>query len=341
MRVAAVLILVFMLGACAQGKAHIDYTMSEGIVWPGEPETPRIRYLWSMKVVSGGKGLGKIGRFITGEAGSDDTDPRSSDFLTRPQGLFVAHDTLYIADAGAARVTVINLKEMNSFNITKAGRWPLMTPIGVAADDQGRIYVTDAQLRSVIVFDKKGKLVNAFEGALQRPTGIALNPVTGLVYVADTWGHVVYIYNLEGKRQGSIGMRGEDPGQFNYPTYLSLDRDGNLYVSDTLNFRIQIFSPSGTYLDSFGLIGDTYDSFDKTKGIAVDSEGYIYVVDSAQDMIKIFDNKGNLMLFFGRKGHFYGQFFLPTGIFIDKDNRIFVSDTVNRRIQVFQFLGGN
>ena len=338
----AVSAVLLTMVSCAKSKAFIDFTMSERIIWPGPPEKPRIKYLWSLQRVSGGEGPGRLLRIIAGDPDYSNPDPTSSDLVVRPQGLFAGQDDiLYIADPGASRVTIIDLKDMTSFNIKSAGIIPLASPIGVVADQKGTIYVTDAELKTVLVFNKNGKFMSNFEGAFERPTGIAITPAADTIYVADTWGHVVYVYGLDGKRRGTISKRGEDPGKLNYPTHVAVDRDGFLYVSDTLNFKVQIFTSSGTFIRSFGVIGDSYDTFDKIKGISVDSEGHIYIADSAQDMIKIYDREGRLLLFFGKKGHQYGMFSLPTGIYVDSRDRIFVADSQNRRIQAFKFLGGD
>lgn len=330
-----------LASACAPPKAYIDYTMSEAIIWPGPPEKPRIKYLWNIQMVRGAEGGGRFMRLLAGDVDYDIEDPRNADHIVSPQGVFVdKNDVLYIADPGAARVNVINLKTNGSFVIDAVGNGSLLSPIGVAAGPDGRIYVSDSDLRQVAIFSRKGKFLKFFEGGFKRPTGIAVSP-SGGIYVVDTWAHKIYMHDLEGRRTGSFGIEGDAPGQMNYPTYIAVDKEGLIYLSDTLNFRIQIFTQSGKLLHAFGLIGDSFGTFDKIKGIAVDTEGHIYVVDSAKDMVMIYDRQGRLLLFFGREGSFYGDFRLPTGIHIDGRDRIFVSDAFNMRVQAFQFLGGD
>ncbi len=336
------LLAAMLLASCGPSKAAVDYTMTESIIWPGPPEKPRIKYLWSLRRVSGGEGPSRFIRMVTGEIDYDISDPRNSDVLVSPHGVYVdRNERLYIADPGAGRVSVINLENMESFNIVGVRGRNLAAPIGVVAAPDGRIYVSDADLAKVAVFNEKGKFIKFFSGEFKRPTGLAINPARGIIYVADTWGHVVYSYSLDGARIAAIGQRGEGRGKLNYPTHLAVDGSGNIYVSDTLNFMVQIFSPAGSFVNSFGVVGDQFNAFEKIKGIAVDTEGHIYIVDSAQDMVKIYDKDGRLLLFFGRKGHYYGEFYLPSGIYIDESNRIFVTDSLNMRLQAFQFLGGD
>jgi len=325
--------------SCAPTKASLDKTLAGGIIWPGPPEKPRIRYLWTLRSLVSEK-ENQILRFVAGDVDYDIQDPKNSDGLIYPQSVFVdSNNVMYVADPGASRVSVVNLETMDTFNITSAKGTPLMAPIGVVVSSDGRIYVSDADMKRVCIFNQKGKLIKFFDGKFARPTGMAIDARAGAIYVVDTWGHTIYVYDLDGNRRGSIGKRGEGPGDLNYPIHVAVDKAGLVYVTDTLNFKVKIFKPSGEPVFQFGALGDTFDTFDKIKGIAVDPEGHIFVSDAAQNMVKIFDKKGKLLLFFGKKGSFYGRFNAPAGIFIDDENKIYVADTLNDRVQVFQYIG--
>lgn len=337
----AISVLLTMTSCSTKSVAAIDFTMSEGIVWPGEPEKPRVMYLWSLQRVMGAEGVSKLVRFVAGGGEFDMEDPRNSDLLMAPHGLFAdSEDTLYVADTGGSRVCIINLQNGESRFIYEMGSEPLMAPISVVVDGRKNIYVSDADLGKVGMYSFKGKFIRHFEGPFKRPTGMAISP-DNYIYIVDTWDHKIYKHTLEGRRVGSFGELGEEPGKMKYPTHLTVDSRGYLYVSDSLNFRIQIFTPTGNMVNTFGIAGDSFGTFDKIKGIAVDNQGHIYIVDSAKDMIQIYDKEGRLLLYFGKAGSFYGDFMIPTGIFIDSKNRIYVSDSFNMRVQAFQFLGGD
>jgi sugar lactone lactonase YvrE len=341
LRAAAMALVLVLLAGCGVSRGAIDYTLAEGIVWPGAPEKPRVLYLWSLSRIGGTSGRERLVSALAGGAERYAEEPWSAPFLVRPHGVFVRDGRMYVADTGGLRVVVVDLKTMETFTITGFGEIRFGGPVGVVADGVGNIYVTDPNLRATVKFDRDGKFLGLFEGNPERPTGIAINRDGSGLFVVDTWAHIIYKYDVTGAIRGTIGRRGGAPGEFNYPTHIAVDRDGNLYVSDTLNFRIQMLTPRGAPLASFGLIGDSFLDFDKIKGIAVDAEGHIYIVDSAQDMVKVYDRNGRLLMFFGEKGHSYGDFYLPTGIYIDESDRIYVSDAVNRRVEAFQFLGGD
>ncbi len=328
--------LVFITGCAPVYKANIDYTMSGGILWPGAPEKARIKYLWSISSLAPEM---TIVDFLAG--GGDPTDPKTSLALLRPYGVYFENDRLYITDTGAMRVTVVNIKTMDVFQIGVSGKGELNYPVGVVADKAGNIYVTDSDLNKVFVYNSEGKFLRNFSNInFQRPTGIAYDKEKDLIYIVDTLEHKVYGIGSDGKVRMSFGKRGEGDGEFNYPTHIAVDKEGKVYVSDTLNYRIQCFDRQGKFVFKFGTIGDTYDKFTMPKGIAPDNEGNIYVVDSGQDIVKIFNRGGKLLLFFGEMGINKGMFWIPSGMIIDKDDKIYIADTYNQRVQVFQFLGG-
>jgi DNA-binding beta-propeller fold protein YncE len=329
-----------LVTACAPSKAFIDKSAMGGIYWPGPPEKPRIKFMWNISLLSSAQeGRRGLADMLFGNVQDDVTDPRTSNVLMRPYGLFVdTKNRLYIADPGALRVTVIDLNTADVFHITEADKEDLISPVGVAVDPAGRIFVADSGLGKVLAFDEKATYLFRLEGDFGRPTCLAIDTIRSRLYVSDTLGHEIFIYDLNGKRVGSIGRRGPMPGELNFPTHLFVDRHGHLYVTDAMNFRVQIFDPAGRLTTTLGRLGDTDSDLDKPKGVAADSEGHVYVIDSINDTVKIFNREGNLLLFFGEKGTGLGNFWLPSGLFIDGNDMIYVADTYNMRIQAFQFI---
>lgn len=327
---------VLTLYGCASQKAIIDRTAVDKIIWPGPPEKPRIKYEWSLSIVSGKEGL-SASDLLLGER-DDFTDPRTSNRLLRPYSIFVGENgRVYIADTGAYRVTVMDPANSEVFNIAEAGKDEFLSPIGVVAY-KGRVYVSDSSLNKVFILDEKGGLKGELAGKFLRPTSLALDRERGIVYVSDTLANKIYKYSPDGARLGDIGTEGIGEGQFNFPTHIWVDSKGTLYVTDSMNFRVQMFSPDGRFKGMFGTHGDSYGDIDKPKGVATDSDGNIYLVDSIHDMVKIFDVSGRLLLFFGGSGTRYGDFWLPSGIYIDGKDNIYVADTYNGRVQVFQYV---
>ena len=178
-------------------------------------------------------------------------------------------------------------------------------------------------------------------GEMVNPTDVVLDEARQRAYVVDSKQHKVLVYNPEtGEQIGQFGKRGDQPGEFNFPTNLALDHQGRIYVTDTMNCRVQIFSPEYTLVETLGKQGMERGNFLKPKGIALDSLQNIYVVDSDFDNLQIFDQKNRLLMFLGSGGQMPGTFWLPAGIHIDRNNTIYIADQNNQRIQIFQLLNG-
>jgi DNA-binding beta-propeller fold protein YncE len=247
---------------------------------------------------------------------------------------------LYVTDYAKPGVFVVDVetRRMSPFGTGGQG---FKSPLGVAVDDQDRVYVVDSTARMVRVFDASGALLrNITDERVERPTGIAVDATRRRVYIADSASktsdnHVVRVFDTDGAYVTAIGAAGNGQGQFAFPSYLAVDGRGNLYVSDTMNGRVQVFDPDGRYVKTIGQRGDAFGMFDKPKGVALDSFGNVYVVDSSWSNVQIFNEQGQVLLFFGGRGRYPGLLFNPTGIAIDRNNQIYVADAFNGRVVIY------
>ncbi len=312
------------------------------LVWPAPPLTTRIEFVRS---ITSDDDLGldttftqRLVSFLAGEK-----PPANRIF--EPIGLAVSDDgnRLYVADFGQLDVFVFDFAQKKFTRIAKEAS--LARPVGIALDAEENLYVVESEKKGISVFNPQGKQIRFItDPSIKRPTGIAIDRVRGKIYLADTAGtksaeHVVRIFDPQGKLIGTLGHgKGEQPGQFLFPTYLAVDTQGNLYVTDTLNSRVQMFDPAGNYLKSFGQRGNSWGMFDKPKGVALDSFGNVYVVDSGWSNVQIFNQKEQVLLFFGGRGPIPGLLKNPTAIAIDKQNRIYVADYLNHRVGVYQLV---
>lgn len=305
------------------------------LYWPEPPDVPRIKYLRDYRGGSDFKASSAAAELILGGEGGS--------VLKKPMSVHAALDgKIYVTDTAAADVFVWDTVQKTATTLGEMGAKLFYKPIGVTTDDKGRIFVTDSQTDKVTVLDKNGVL----EGTLQpqvpfkQPTGIASDIERKKLYVTDTHNHYIVVFDLDTlKFIKTIGKRGKDEGDFNFPSHIGVGPTGRLYVSDTMNGRIQIFDTDGKFIRAFGQFGDSPGMFARPKGVAVDSEGHIYVVDSAFNNVQIFDEEGQILLAFASYGSDRGQMVLPAGIAIDKDDYIYVVDSWNRRIEAFEYLG--
>lgn len=328
--------LLLLAGGCG-GPAPVKdlkEVSAEPLIWPAPPAAPRIRYVRS---VSGPRdwGIAKsfLRRMIDALAG------RGEDHFVRPTGVAEHDGVLYVADAGAQVLWILDAAQNRSVRVSEAGAAALASPVAVAVRPDGAVFVADTMLKKVFLFDREGELIRvAAEKGLERPAGLAYDPAKRELYVGDSATNRIGVYGRDGGLIRTWGRAGSRDGEFNHPTHVSLDRSGTLLVTDALNFRLQAFDREGRFLRKQGRHGDGSGDFAAPKGVAADREGHVYVVDALFDAVQIFDRDGTLLLTFGRRGTQAGQFWLPNGLFINDQDQIYVADAYNRRVQVF--LGG-
>jgi len=318
----------------------------EAIFFPGAPEVPR--YFFAGQLIgennyvaaneSAKSGAASVLRWIAGLAGGE-TEPEG---LQRPQsGVTDAAGRVLVSDASRQAVVVFDpVKGFVTWEQAQ-GLTKFSSPVGIATGPGGRVWVADANLRFVAELDANGKPVAALgKGELERPTGLAYDPLTRRLFVCDTQAHDIKVYDAERRLVKTIGRRGEGDGEFNFPTHIAFAR-GELYVADTMNSRVQVFADGGErHRLTVGARGLYVGNLVRPKGVAVDSEGNIYVIESYYDHLLIYDRAGRFLLAIGGLGKDAGQFYLPAGVWTDSRNRIFVADMFNGRVVVLQFLGG-
>lgn len=310
-----------------------DSTLS--LVWPLPPEAPRVQFLRSVSDagdIDAGPGfLGRVARIFVGQ-GDDDR-------VRQPYGIAVdAGQRVYVADQASTAVHVFD-PLANDYRIHRGtSERDFLTPVGVAVDARGRIFVADSELGVVVAMDPDGNELMVLDDGLSRPSGLAVHPTDGSLWVADAALHTVRVFDGAGRSLRQLGTRGTEEGNFNFPTNVAVAPDGTVYVTDSMNFRVQAFTSEGDFVRAFGQVGDHHGQMARPKGVGVDSDGHVYVVEGLYDAVNIFDGEGRLLLTFGGPGQGPGQFWLATGLHVDGNDRIYVSDSFNGRIQVFQYL---
>jgi DNA-binding beta-propeller fold protein YncE len=308
---------------------------SENLVWPPAPSVSRIKYLGSLHQPDDlGINEGLFGLLKAAAIGKEDNS------MILPMAIAVNDDELFVSDPGKKGIHRFDTKRGKYKLIKRTGGKDFTSPVGMAVDEQGNILVADSELAKVFIIKSDSDYATplALEEDFVRPTGIAVDKETGWIYVVDTGIHAIYVFKKNRSLVKKIGGRGLSDGELNYPTYIWLNKAGQLLVTDSLNFRIQVFNNYGEYLKSFGKAGNGTGDLARPKGVAEDSDRHIYVADSLFHNVQVFDESGKYLLSFGEQGQGPGQFWLPVGLTITEDDKIYVADSYNKRVQIFQYI---
>jgi sugar lactone lactonase YvrE len=304
------------------------------VVWPAPPEVARIAFV---KSVSRPADLGvknsafkRFGHWITGSQ-------KGNEPLLKPFAVALdENDNLCLTDTGANAICYYDRAKQSWHRWDRIGKIRLASPVAIAKHG-GAFFVADSALGSILAFNDSGKMSWQTTNHLVRPSGVAI--VKDRLFVADSGRHCIAVFELNGSYLSEFGRRGTGPGEFNYPTHLAADQQGNLLVTDSMNGRVEILDANGKYLGEMGKIGDSPGQFGRPKGVAVDASGRVYAVDAVYDNLQIFDQSGHLLLNFGETGSGPGQFWLPNGVAISRSNEVFVTDSYNHRVQIFKYIG--
>jgi sugar lactone lactonase YvrE len=305
------------------------------LVWPAPPSPPRVRWLAS---VSSDRDAGasrswfdRIRTAITGGSGLR---------MGRPIAVWAGPGGSYLVCDPSTHAVYEGRPDKGTLRLFSASD-RLASPVGVTRLPSGEVWVSDADRGVIVRLDARGRWRGEFGGGvLVRPTGLAWDAARSRLYVADTHGHCIRVFDARGSHLADLGRRGNGPGEFDFPTDVKVTPEGDLVVCDALNGRIQRLGQDGRPLAMFGRLGDARGDFGRPKGVALDAEGHVYVMDTLYDVLQVFDAEGRLLLVVGGTGADAGRFNLPAGIAVDATDRIYVCDSANGRVQVFQCVGG-
>ena len=190
-----------------------------------------------------------------------------------------------------------------TFGTYGSGDGQMRTPLDIAVDSKGNVYVTDYFNNRIDKFNPDGAFLAKFgstdggvmfgpvggsgNGQLSHPTGIAIDSHDRL-YVTDTGNSRVEVFQSDGTYLSQFGSVGNGNGQFGAgihsgvtdlpggPGGIGLDGAGNAYVIDMINRRVEKFQSDGTYLAQFSANGGGPSS-SVAQGVAVDSSGNVYL----------------------------------------------------------------
>ena len=265
-----------------------------------------------------------------GSAGSLNGNGTAASF-NNPSGLAIdLNGNIYVADAGNNLIRKI---DPNGNVTTLAGNGladyvdgfatsaSFNSPVGIAVDAAGNIYVADAYNNRIRKINQAGQVSTYAGSGYYTPTG--------------------YYYYFKA---------GND---FYYPAGVATDLDGNVYVADRDNHRIRKITPSKEIITvaGNGNIGSTNGlgiaaSFKSPVGVTTDAVGNLYVADYGNQLIRKIDPTGQVTTLAGNTsiGNKNGigknaNFNNPVSVASDLNGNLFVADEGNNVIRKINLTG--
>jgi hypothetical protein len=157
-------------------------------------------------------------------------------------------------------------------------------------------------------------------GQMVSPEGVAVQPTSGNVYVADTGNDRVDVFGptgsfLEAFGWGVVdgqpraetcttscqaGLAGSGPGQFSRPTTVAIGAPpgpaaNNVFVGDAANNAVERFDANGNFISSIDGTSTPQGHFQNLVGVAVDQNGNLWTADGSTNNVDEFDAHGGFV----------------------------------------------
>ena len=283
---------------------------------------------------------------------------------------------VYVADSEACTISKISPAGQVTTLAGRAGvRGPtnglganasFIIPRGVALDNAGNLYVTDAYtIRKITPAGEVSTLAGqpgypgtvdglGGEGRFSWPSAVAVDSA-GNLCVADRYairevtpaGLVTTLAGAAG-HSGSADGTGANARFSDNEKGIAVDGGGNVYLADTLNHMIRKISPAGVVTTLAGSLRPgsadgtgTNASFASPCGLALGPEGILYVADASNHTIRKITRAGVVSTLAGTAGTAGSTdgpcrralFNQPRGIAVDSAGNILVADSGDRSIR--------
>lgn len=251
-----------------------------------------------------------------------------------------------VAEEGMHCISIFTIKErkkVRSFGSQGTEKGQFIAPHGVEFTNEGRhILVTDnhrlqkftleGQCLKSIGSGETGSKTLEFNG----PTGIAVHPTTGQIYVADRCNHRIQVVNEDFSFSHIINGIGSALGRLQIPWDAAFDSRRRLYVTNMGDECIDVFTPSGEHIRRFGGKGAEKGKLEGPAFVVIDTN-LLYVTEMLNHRISVFGTDGNFIRHIGHQGSKEGEFNHPRGLAKDKSDPagdIYICDG-NKKVVIF------
>ena len=209
----------------------------------------------------------------------------------------------------------------------------IKSPVGLAVDRRGILYVVDSGNNRLISFDRYFAPVRDIggygsqPGQFDRPAYVTVDNDLSLL-VSDVGNRRISRHDSKLNYVGEIDLRDdEDPLKFGQPSGVGLTEYGEVWMCDRENNRLAVFDNIGRFDRFVGEFGYSGGELRVPEKIVADPEGAFHVCDAGNSRIAIYDEFGNFL-----REVLESSFEYPRALAFDKHGIAWVLDGVTGRL---------
>lgn len=206
-----------------------------------------------------------------------------------PYGIVVLRNgDIVIADSINLNVRVFN--NNGTYKKTLLDAQQKIRPGALAADKQGRIYISDLLNHQIVVINSEGKIIRKVKPAinsLKYPQEVVFGQGAQELWVADSGNFAVKKIDSKGLVAKNIQGWGNPPQPFSLVRGIGVDSLNRLMIADSVNGTIHVMTPDGQEVFSFNGQDSPGGSLVYPSFIFTDGDGKIYITDRGTGLVQV------------------------------------------------------
>lgn len=221
----------------------------------------------------------------------------------------------------------------------------LQTPLKMALDQNGDLFVADPRSGGIVVLDQYGVVSKTISTAKTVTALAILNPLTSNIpggKILAAYADQVVVFDQAGVEVAKLGS---GAGQFKRAAGIAVDASGKIFVTDSGSYSVKFFDSAGNYSGSFGAYGAP-----PATGVFIQPTAISTVTTAAGQQLAVVDTVNGNVQFFTTGGAFVRSvgasgtassplsFSYPVGVAFDSvsgvADRMYVLDSYQGNVQV-------
>ena len=273
--------------------------------------------------------------------------------VDKPVGMAISPggDRVYVAESGGERTIKVFDREGTLLDdFTPPGTTPYeRSPVYLAVDVQGRIFVADRLQNAIFIYDADGNYIDSILSPNMTLSKYLDQHLGGQMPDGTTFYYNTFkgVVNLTQPGEEEQALPPPDLVSWD-PLGVRFDNDGNLLVTVATDHSVRTFSldtlrPStlvdfGGQEKAFGSFGQDARQLNFPNVAVNDSRGRVTVSDGNNGRMSMWDAQGNFLRIFGR-GTGDESLSLPRGAWVDDKDQLHVVDAVGHTVRVYDISG--